>query len=173
MLFRFAKLWIVAGLLAILWALGSIPREGSDSFVRTVGAKPGPVRILQFYASVGSLTKGDKALLCYGVENAKAVRISPMLQGVYPSPKRCVEIVPEHTTHYTLLAEGYDGKVAAQSVTLAVMSAPEPSAEPADYAEGLQPVSTAESFERPACGPVFDDWATPTPSCHCADSMRS
>jgi len=26
--------------------------------------------------------------------------------------------VPEHTTHYTLLAEGFDGTVAARSFTL-------------------------------------------------------
>jgi hypothetical protein len=58
--------------------------------------------------------------LCYGVENAKSVRISPSIPGVYPSTNRCLEIVPERTTHYTILAEGFDGRVATQSFTLAV-----------------------------------------------------
>jgi len=36
----------------------------------------------------------------------------------------CMEIVPEHTTHYTILAEGYDGNVATKSFTLPVQSVP-------------------------------------------------
>jgi hypothetical protein len=32
--------------------------------------------------------------------------------------------VPEHTTHYTLLAEGFDGTVASRSFTLSVLSLP-------------------------------------------------
>jgi hypothetical protein len=43
-----------------------------------------------------------------------------MIEEVYPFPNHCLEIVPEHTTHYTLLAEGYDGAVAAKSFTLQV-----------------------------------------------------
>ena len=33
-----------------------------------------------------------------------------------------MEIFPQHTTHYTLLAEGYDGSVASQSLTLPVQT---------------------------------------------------
>jgi hypothetical protein len=73
-------------------------------------------------------------MLCYGVENAKSVRISPMLRGVYPSPNHCLEIVPEHTTHYTLLAEGYDGTVDARSLTLPVQAFPPASAQVFNFA---------------------------------------
>jgi hypothetical protein len=84
------------------------------------------VRIVQFYASVRTLTAGDKALLCYGVENARSVRIAPISQQIYPSFNRCLEIVPEHTTHYTILAEGFDGKVAMKSFILPVQAVPMP-----------------------------------------------
>ena len=124
MLFRFTKIFVAAGLLAALWGLTAMRESDPRSWVRPAGSQPRPVRILQFYASVGALTVGEKAMLCYGVENAKSVRISPLLQGVYPSTKRCLEIVPEHTTHYTILAEGFDGRVAMQSFTLPVQSKP-------------------------------------------------
>jgi hypothetical protein len=126
MLTRLARLFAALGLLAALWGLNAMREPGDLSWVRAVGAGSGTVRILQFYASVGTLTRGQKALLCYGVVNAKSVRISPMLPDVYPSARRCVAIVPEHTTHYTLLAEGFDGHIATQSLTLAVLSIPEP-----------------------------------------------
>jgi len=101
-----------------------VPASDARVWLRPVGAVPGPVRILQFYANVGTLTPGQKAMLCYGVENAKSVHTSPVLAGIYPSLSHCIQIGPEHTTHYTLLAEGYDGHVAAQSFTLAVQTEP-------------------------------------------------
>jgi hypothetical protein len=124
MLFRFTRVLPVAAALAgILWT-SAVRRPGENAWIRPVGAARPPVRILQFYASVGLLTKGEAAKLCYGVENARAVRISPSVDDVYPSPGRCVEIVPEHTTHYLLTAEGFDGRVATQSFTLAVQAEP-------------------------------------------------
>src|SRR5690242_18627189 len=124
MLFRFTKIFVAAGLLAALWGLTAMRESDPRSWVRPAGSQPRPVRIVKFYASVGALTVGEKAMLCYGVENAKSVRISPLLQGVYPSTNHCLEIVPEHTTHYTILAEGFDGRVAMQSLTLPVQSKP-------------------------------------------------
>ena len=126
MLFRFTKLWVALGLLVAIWALGTVRQTESRNWIRPVGTRPGPVRIVQFYASVRTLIAGDKALLCYGVENAKSVRIAPLLQSVYPSFNRCVEIGPEHTTHYTILAEGFDGRVAVKSFVLPVEAAPLP-----------------------------------------------
>ena len=126
MLLRLTRFAIVAGLLGALWVLNWMLPNDQRSWVHPAGTARGPVKILQFYANVGTLTRGEKAMLCYGVENAKSVHISPMIQGVYPSPSRCLEIVPEHTTHYTLLAEGYDGRVAMQSFTLPVETVPLP-----------------------------------------------
>jgi hypothetical protein len=120
-MFRFARIWVALGVLAGVWGLSSIHRAGERSWVRPLGTRVGPVRILQFYASVGSITMGQKAQLCYGVENAKSVRISPAIPGTYPSLSHCLEIVPQRTTHYMILAEGFDGGVATQSFTLAVI----------------------------------------------------
>ena|ERR1051326_899633 len=134
MRFRLAQLSVAAGLLVALWALAVLRRSDPRVWVHSAGSKPGPVRILQFYASVGTLAPGQKAQLCYGVENAKAVRISPMIQGVYPTHSHCLEIVPEHTTHYTLQAEGFDGTVAIRSFTLAVQNVPAAKPENLNYA---------------------------------------
>src|ERR1035438_5901241 len=68
-------------LLALVWRVGSMGGTGADSWIRPVGGPRGPVRILQFYATTGMLMAGQKAKLCYGVENARAVHISPRLVG--------------------------------------------------------------------------------------------
>jgi hypothetical protein len=120
---RVYKLISACFVLGMLWYVVA-PRRGASfqAFVRPAGAPPGPVKILQFYASSGLLVTGQKAQLCYGVQNAKSVRIAPLGTDVVPAARRCLEIVPQHTTHYTILAEGYDGKVAMQSLTLAVQA---------------------------------------------------
>jgi hypothetical protein len=126
MLFRFAKLWVAVGLMIVVWTLGTVRRSEPSEWIRPIGMRPGPVRIVQFYASASILVAGDRAQLCYGVENAKSVRIAPISQEVYPSFKHCLEIVPEHTTHYTILAEGFDGRVAIRTLILPVEAVPEP-----------------------------------------------
>jgi hypothetical protein len=137
MLFQFTKLFVAVGLLVALWGLSGVLRPDSGAWVQAGNAPPGSVRILQFYASVGTLAPGEKARLCYGVANAKSVRIAPMIQGVYPAHSHCLEIVPEHTTHYTILAEGYDGTVAMKSLTLPVQGAPAARSKNLNYAEIL------------------------------------
>jgi hypothetical protein len=131
---RALRFFMAAALLAALWGLNTWRDPGASPWVRRVGGGTGHVRILTFYASAGALTKGQKALLCYGVLNARSVRISPMLTRVDPSPRRCLVVVPEHTTHYTLLAEGFDGAVAIQSLTLAVQPV-QSEPRPVNYAE--------------------------------------
>jgi hypothetical protein len=134
MLFRFTRLWIALGLLVGIWALSAARQADPRAWVRPADAPRGPVKILQFYASVGMLKVGDKALLCYGVENARSVKISPALDNVYPSTNHCLQVGPDHTTHYTILAEGYDGRVATESLTLPVADVPRPPQRPARYA---------------------------------------
>ena len=134
MLFRYTALWVAAGLILALWGLSAVRETPGTAWVRPIGAPPGPVKILQFYASVGALTVGEKALLCYGVENAKTVRISPTVEGVYPSTNHCLSIGPQHTTHYTILAEGFDGRVATQSFTLPVEALPPAPSRKVNYA---------------------------------------
>lgn len=132
---RFGKLLAAIALLAAVWTLGTTGSKPRQSWVRPAGAAPGPVKILQFYSSVGSIKPGEKALLCYGVENAKTVRIAPLMEGEAPSSNRCFEVAPLHTTHYTILAEGFDGHLAMQSLTLPVDTAsPAPDERPRQYA---------------------------------------
>jgi hypothetical protein len=126
-----SKLFIAVGLMAAMWGLSAVDRSDRRAWVHPAG---GPVRILRFYASAGILTAGEKARICYSVENAKSVRISPMMQEVFFLPNHCLETMPEHTTHYTLLAEGYDGAVATKSFTLQVEAEEAPPPEVVDYA---------------------------------------
>jgi hypothetical protein len=111
-------------IVVVLWAVTLLHNPSDRVWVQPMSARPRPVRILRFYASVGALFPGGKAQLCYSVENAKIVRISPAVDSAYPSPGRCIEIHPEHTTHYTLQAEGFDGRVAMRSITLSVQDRP-------------------------------------------------
>jgi hypothetical protein len=123
MSFRFAKLMAAICLLLAGWGL-TLLRESESLVWAPPAGNPGPARILQFYASVGAVLPGEKAMICYGVENARSVRISPWMAGVTPYPKRCLEVFPDHTTHYTILAEGYDGGVVTRSLTLPVEAEP-------------------------------------------------
>src|SRR5262245_4141639 len=83
------------------------------------------VRILQFYASDASVIQGNKSLICYGVLNAKSVRIEPLADAVSPSLNRCVEIEPRRDTRYTLTAEGNDGLTVSESFVLGVKPDPQ------------------------------------------------
>ena len=118
------KLLMAVLLLTVVWGLSLVRDAPNRIWVHPLSATPGPVRILRFYASTGSVTPGQKAQLCYSVENAKLIHISPLVGRAYPSLKNCVEIHPEHTTHYTLQAEGFDGSVTFRSITLAVQARP-------------------------------------------------
>lgn len=126
MLSLFGRVAGAVVLLAAAWGVGQIPDSSVRSLIPPVGAPRGPVRILRFYANTGSISLGDKAELCYGVENAKSVRISPSIAPVVPATNRCLEIVPDHTTHYTIMAEGFDGNIATRFFTLVVETAPAP-----------------------------------------------
>jgi hypothetical protein len=103
------------------------------------------VRILRFYATAGRIAPGQSAQLCYSVENARLVRISP-LQSASPAQNHCFDVVPEHTTYYTLVAEGFDGNVAARSFTLAVQN-PLP-AQPAVLQYAVRPSTTTRTHSR-------------------------
>jgi hypothetical protein len=72
-------------------------------------AKAAPARITQFYATAPQLPRGEKELLCYGVENAKTVWLSPPRQELSAALSRCIEVEPSGTTTYTLTAEGQGG----------------------------------------------------------------
>jgi len=91
---------------------------GAAAFERTYGGNG--LRILQFYARDGEMIEGHPTVLCYGVLNARSVRIEPPVEGVSPSLNRCVEVSPAADTRYTLTAEGTDGRQASESFVLHV-----------------------------------------------------
>ena len=145
MLSRFARIFLAVGLLVALWGLSLVHRPGGQVWLSPWDAHPGPVRILRFYASVGTLAPGQTAQLCYSVVNARLVRISPM-QSAWRALDRCFEVVPEHTTHYTLMAEGFDGTVAARSLTLPVQTLPAANSPDLQYA--VRPRTTTRTRSR-------------------------
>src|SRR4051812_41242586 len=77
----------------------------------TAKQAPDPVKITQFYATAPTLPRGEKELICYGVESATAVTLMPPRQELSASPARCVEVNPTADTTYTLTAEGAGGPV--------------------------------------------------------------
>ena len=76
--------------------------------------------ILNFYASPGEIRRGETAQLCYGVSNAKTVRIEPQTSAVWPSYSRCVDVAPKKDTTYTLTAEDAAGHIKTATVTVKV-----------------------------------------------------
>ena len=78
------------------------------------------LRIVQFYAANNEIRAGDHVILCYGVENARAVRLDPPIQEVEPSPNRCFNAYPKRTTAFKLTATGKDGAEVSASFTVRV-----------------------------------------------------
>lgn len=81
-------------------------------------------RIIQFYARSGEIVEGERDAICYGVENARAVRIEPAVEKLWPAVVRCFAVEPKQDTTYTLFAEGADGSRDEASFTVNVRPAP-------------------------------------------------
>ncbi|MBN9663473.1 MAG: hypothetical protein J0H49_35060 [Acidobacteria bacterium] len=84
--------------------------------------------IINFYAYPGAIAEGETTSVCYGVMNAKAVKVDPPVTELSPSFNRCFEVSPERTTRYTLTAEDAKGRTLSRSFDLIV--APEPALAP-------------------------------------------
>lgn len=76
--------------------------------------------IQSFYASPGAVHKGENAQLCYGVANAKTVKLEPQPNPVWPSYARCVSVSPQKTTTYTLTISDASGNIKTQSLQIKV-----------------------------------------------------
>lgn len=59
------------------------------------------LEILSFHASPGLIRRGDTVILCYGVANAKKVRLEPQPNPMWPSYSRYVDVVPTKTPQGT------------------------------------------------------------------------
>jgi hypothetical protein len=75
-------------------------RESDRRALESLGGKD--LAILNFYAIPETIRRGESTQLCYGVTNAKSVRLEPQSNPVWPSYSRCVDVSPRATTVYTL-----------------------------------------------------------------------
>lgn len=119
-----------AVLLALIYAIWTIYSRSTENrrLVEEAAAKKlafdqktlnmigSDLKITQFYANYAP----GKTLLCYGVANAKSVRIEPALESITPSLSRCIEASPRKTTEYTLTAEDNAGRSVAQTIVVKV-----------------------------------------------------
>ena len=76
--------------------------------------------IQTFYSSAGEVRRGQSVQLCYGVANAKSVKLEPQAHPVWPSYSRCVNDTPTKTTTYTLTIADAAGNTKSQSLTVQV-----------------------------------------------------
>jgi hypothetical protein len=86
--------------------------------VQTLGGSE--FAIINFYAMPGTIRAGEEVQLCYGVSNAKSVRLDPPAGNVWPSVSRCLTISPRKTTTYTLTAEDAGGNLKTATVRIEV-----------------------------------------------------
>jgi hypothetical protein len=76
--------------------------------------------IQNFYASPGSIRRGETVQLCYGVANAKTVKLEPQSNPVWPSYSRCVDVTPTKSTTYTLTIADAAGNTSTQTLEVKV-----------------------------------------------------
>lgn len=80
----------------------------------------GEIRFSTFGADSGFLKRGEATELCYGVVNAKNVKLDPPVEQITPSYHHCLEIAPTKTTTYTITADDGAGHSKSESLTIHV-----------------------------------------------------
>src|SRR4029079_13795250 len=83
--------------------------EGRRAPAKALPPGNGAVKIVQFYARAGEIVEGERGVICYGVRNAKELRLEQPVENVPPALVRCFWVDPRQDTTYKLVAEGYDG----------------------------------------------------------------
>jgi len=63
---------------------------------------------------------GEVAHICYGIVDAKTVKIDPPVEQLKPSYLHCFEVRPQKTTTYTITAADAAGHTASQQLTIQV-----------------------------------------------------
>jgi len=92
--------------------------ENDRAAVELLGGKEFAIQM--FYASPGAIHRGESTQLCYGVANAKTVKLEPQSNPVWPSYSRCVEVAPTKTTTYTLTIMDAAGNTKSQTLEVIV-----------------------------------------------------
>jgi hypothetical protein len=93
-------------------------QEQDRATLEQLGGKE--LAIQTFYGSPGVVRRGESVQLCYGVANAKVVKLEPQNNPMWPSYSRCVDVKPTKTTTYTLTAEDAAGHSLTQTVEIKV-----------------------------------------------------
>jgi hypothetical protein len=93
-------------------------RESDRLALEQFGGKE--LAIQNFYATPAAVRRGQSVQLCYGVANAKTVRLEPQPNPVWPSYSRCVDVTPSKTTTYTLTIADASGNTKSQSIEVQV-----------------------------------------------------
>jgi hypothetical protein len=99
-------------------AQSAAQRESDATAVEELGGTD--FKIMAFYGSPGFIHRGDTVDLCYGVSNAKTVKLDPPDANVWPSANRCMQVTPKKTTTYTLTIADGKGNTANQQLTITV-----------------------------------------------------
>jgi hypothetical protein len=82
------------------------------------------VEITQFYARAAEIVEGERDVICYGVENARTVRLDPPVETLAPALVRCFWVDPKQDTRYKLTAEAADGSRVEAAFEVKVRPAP-------------------------------------------------
>ena len=93
-------------------------REGDRQAIEQLGGKE--LAIQTFWASPAEIKRGESLQLCYGVANAKTVKLEPQDNPVWPSYNRCVDVSPKKNTTYTLTIQDAAGNTKTQSLDIKV-----------------------------------------------------
>ena len=93
-------------------------RAADERAVESMGGNR--LEIQSFYASPGIIQRGKTAQLCYGVANAKAIKLEPYDKPVWPSYAHCVDVSPSRDTTYTLTIADAAGHTQTATLTLKV-----------------------------------------------------
>jgi hypothetical protein len=80
----------------------------------------GEVKFIAMSADSGVLAPGQTTQLCYGVVNAKSIKIDPPVEQLKPSSHHCFEVAPKKTTTYTITADDGAGHTKSESLTIQV-----------------------------------------------------
>jgi hypothetical protein len=86
-------------------------------------APPEGAKITQFYTTQAQLARGETALVCYGVENARTVWLEPPRHELSAALSRCVAVSPTADTTYKLTAEGEDHQAVTRELKVMVGAA--------------------------------------------------
>src|ERR1039458_7622882 len=104
----------------------SSPERRAEAPAAARPPEPSPAdaaRFPQFYTTKALVSRGDTALVCYGVENATTVWLEPPRQELSAALEGCVEGSPRADTTYKLTVEGADGKTVTGELKVAMGAA--------------------------------------------------